>query len=384
MLTWPVVAFLRAGRQRMLLGVSACVLTLAVSLWRFSTTPPGVCCMDTAENMHFLFHTGNFHWSLLFLESRASMGQGFEFLPIYLFNRAFNNFYGERVFGLWCHILLVLGASAVLPSRGLSVGLALVAVWPALLWASRHLQGTSLLLGQLALMACLCALRESWSWKYALGAVGCLSYLSWGYIPIRVVYAFPLLFLWRWPKRALLVYGLFSAPLVLTLVVLPWCVAQRPEWRLLPGHVVHGEYRVPSLEDALGSLRSFIDPRAGVRITASHQGVQAVPWTAIPFVLFGALRGPFGVAALVAAAPDVFSAGTAGRSHRLMATVLPIAFAAASAPGNTAVAAVVAAEGIARWVWIVQTTRPLLFRWPNGYDGLYPCEHVTPRPLWCS
>ncbi|GBD25589.1 hypothetical protein HRbin30_00913 [bacterium HR30] len=366
------------------MGLLACVLTLSMSLWRFSSFPAGVCCMDTAENMRLFYRTENFHWSFLFLESRAPMGQGFDFLPIYFLNLVFKNFYGERVVGLLSHLLLVLGASALLPRRGFLVGLALVAVWPAFLWPSRHMQGTSLLLGELGLIGCLMALRRSFSWKAALGAVGCLSYLSWAYLPIRVVYVFPLLFLWRQPKRALVVYGLFSVPLFLTLVVLPWYVRQPVQWRLLPGRVVHGEYRIPSLSDLVASLRSFVDPRAGVTSTASLRGVQALPWSAIPFVLWGSLRGPFGVTGLVATAPDVFSSGTAGRSHRSMATPLPLAFAAASAPSNAVFAGIVATEAIGRWVWLNFTARPLLFRWHGGYEGLFPCEHVIPTPEWCS
>ncbi|MCX8072450.1 MAG: hypothetical protein N3C12_08365 [Candidatus Binatia bacterium] len=383
MAAWPLIVFFGSDRERKVYGLLACTVALGASLWRFGQTPPGVCCMDTNENMLIFYNTGRFHWSFLFLESRAPMGQGFDFLPVYVFNRVFRNFYGERVVGLIFHLLIVLGASALLPRRGLLTGLALIACAPSLLWASRHMQGAPLLLGKLGLIGCLQVLRERWNWKAALGALGCLSYLSWGYLPMRITYVFPVLWLWQRPRALLMIYLLFSVPLFLTLVALRKYVQQPVEWRLLPRHLTTGSYRIPALGDVSLSLRSLVDPRGGVKTTASHEGVQALPLTAVPFVLWGAMKGPFGIAALAATTPDIFSEGAAGRSHRMMVNVLPLAFAAAQAPSHPVLGLLVAAEGIGRWVWISLYTRPLLWCWHNGYVGLNPCEHVEPRPVYC-
>ncbi len=84
MWVWPMVLFVRAVRERVRLGLVAAILALTVSLWRFAETPPGVCCMDQAENMHLFYREQRWVW--LWLEARAFASQGFSFFPTYLAN----------------------------------------------------------------------------------------------------------------------------------------------------------------------------------------------------------------------------------------------------------------------------------------------------------
>ncbi|GIW40206.1 MAG: hypothetical protein KatS3mg076_0783 [Candidatus Binatia bacterium] len=103
------------------------------------------------------------------------------------------NFYGERVVGLVAHLLLVLGGAALLPRRGLPVGLALLAATPTSLWHSRHFDGVTLWLPELGLLGALGVLRRKESTRAVLAGGICLGFLSWCYMPARITYLFPLI-----------------------------------------------------------------------------------------------------------------------------------------------------------------------------------------------
>jgi len=388
MCLWPPVLLARAPRRRQYAGLVAAVCTCVVSLWRFGETPPGVCCMDVAENMHLFYREQN--WAWLWLDERAHVSQGFGFFPVYVANLWLGNFYGERIFGFICHVLLVLGAAALLPSRGLYVGLALVAVSPTVLWRSRVYDGTHLLLPELGLIGALGTLRRKESGWATLVAGICLGFLSWVYMPARIMYAFPAIWLWRKPKRAIAVYGVLL--LCLTPVILvPVCTGQPIRWALFPGHLKHASFRLPSLSYTAQSLRSLVDGHAGATASTSYRGTQTLPWIALPAIVSGSWRSPFGIAGLVALAPDVFSSDEPGRSGRQMFSFLPFAFAAARLPAVVAarpsvpviMGILVAVECVARWIRLTSPTQSMIWKWPNGYSGLDPCNHVDPRPVWC-
>jgi len=344
--------------------------------------------MDQAENMRLFFLEQR--WAWLWLEQRAYASQGFGFFPIYLANLLLGSFYGERLFGLLCHVLLVLGAAALLPSRGLYVGLALVAVSPTVLWRSRNFEGTHLMLPELGLIGALGVLRKKESGLVAGAAGLCLGYLSWCYMPARVTYAFPALWLWRKPSRALAVYGALAFCLT-PLFLVPMYTNQPAVWRLLPGHVQNASFQIPSVEYALQSLRSLVDPSVGATATTSYRGTQALPWLALPLVAAGSWRSPFGLAGLVALAPDIFSSHEPGRGARQMFSFLPFAFAAAHLPVilvarpsvSVALGLLVGTECVVRWIRLCSPVRSMIWRWPNGYSGLDPCTHVEPVPEWC-
>jgi hypothetical protein len=355
-------------------------LAVVVSLWRFSETPPGVCCMDQAENMH-LFYTQQ-RWAWLWLEERAHVSQGFGFFPTYLANLWLGNFYGERIVGLIDHVLLVLGGAALLPRRGLAVGLALLAVSPTVLWHSRHYEGTNLLLAELGLIGALGVLRCRESLPATLAAGLCLGFLSWCYMPARVTYVFPALWLWRRPTRAFAVYGVLAFCLT-TLFVVPAYTGQTAVWRLLPGQLRASSYRIPPLSDVLLSLRSLVDSNAGTTATVSYRGTQTLPWLAIPLIAVGSVGSTFGVAGLVALAPDLVSTHGSGRSGRQMFAFLPFVFAAARPSTPPLIGVAVAGECLWRWVRLSSPMRSMLWKWPNGYSGLDPCNNVEPPPSWC-
>ncbi len=393
MFVWPVVLFVRADRESVRLGIVALSCALAASLWRFGATPPGVCCMDQAENMRLFYLEGR--WAWLWLERRAYASQGFSFLPFYLANLWLGNFYGERIVGLICHLLLVLGGAALLPRRCLPAGLALLAVSPTVLWNSRHYDGTILLLPELGLIAALGALQRKESTGATIAAGVCLGYLSWCYMPARVTYLFPALWLWRRPTRALATYGVLAFCLT-PLFLVPAYTNQPAEWRLLPGHVGIASYQIPSVRYAAQSFRSLVDPRAGATATTSYSGAQTLPWLSIPLIVAGSVKSPFGIAGLVGLAPDIFSSHEPAKSHRQFFSFLPFVFAAARGypwlGGGPALAGggaqallglAVAAEGLWRWVRLVTPVRSMIWRWPNGYSGLDPCNHVEPPPEWC-
>ncbi len=81
---------------------------------------------------------------------------------------------------------------------------------PTVLWNSRHYDGTILLVPERGLIAALGILRRRDSaWAAVAGGVS-LGFLSYAYMPARITYLFPALWLWRQPLRALAVYGVLG------------------------------------------------------------------------------------------------------------------------------------------------------------------------------
>ncbi len=157
----------------------------------------------------------------------------------------------------------------------------------------------------------------------------------------------------------------------------------------MPGHVEIASYQIPSLKYAATSLRSLVDHTAGATATTSYRGVQTIPWLAIPSIVAGSVKSPFGLAGLIGLAPDMFSSHEAAKSHRQMFAFLPFVFAAARSVAlfgrprvRLLLGAAVGAEGVVRWVRLTSSVRSMLWRWPNGYSGLDPCNRVVPPPVW--
>lgn len=338
----PLVALRRADAQYRWLALAACVLTLAVSLPHFASTPDGVL-QDSLEYVggwqDRLWGGPRTEWPAFFSLFANVHGAGWGAYPVALGRYLTGTWLAERVIGLGWHLVLVVTLVTAPFTAGLSVmiSIAIVSATRFGLWTQRHHQGSDLLVQQVLLLVALWRAERSRWWAAAAGLLTGLA--MYNYIPAMARLAYPAVVLRRGSYSRLVLIYVIAAVVALPALCAPW-PEDVPSLAILSRSSDQGMPLTPQelwLRASL-LLRAFYDSSASTTASWcwSFVGAQRLPLIAGACIVLGAvvaLRSFDGrtwvILALGGLVPNLLSDARGAASHREIMALVPLAVLAA-------------------------------------------------------